>query len=40
MGWVSHPGNVSVGPNQHGTGSSDRATYRKLPQTTYVASTT
>jgi len=24
---------VSVGPNQHGSGSSDRAKYRKLPDT-------
>src|SRR5437870_13286364 len=30
-GSVSHPGYVSVGPNQHGSGSSDRAKYRKLP---------
>src|SRR5262249_11113819 len=30
---VSHPGNISVGPNQHGSGSSDRTKYRKLPHT-------
>ena len=29
---VSHPGDISVGPNQHGGGSGDRAKYRKLPQ--------
>src|SRR5947207_5855306 len=33
VGSVSHPGHVSVGPNQHGSGSSDRAKYRKLPRT-------
>ena len=32
-GAVSHPGDISVGPNQHGGGSSDRAEHRKLPQT-------
>jgi hypothetical protein len=32
-GSVSHPGHVSVGPNQHGSGSRDRAKYRKLPDT-------
>jgi hypothetical protein len=30
---VSHPGDISVGPNQHGSGSSDPAEYRKLPLT-------
>jgi hypothetical protein len=32
VGEVSHPGNIAVWPNQHGSGSSDRAKYRKLPQ--------
>jgi hypothetical protein len=31
MGSVSHPGDISVGPNQHGSGSSDCAKHRKLP---------
>ena len=30
---VAHPGNISVRPNQHGSGSSDCAKYRKLPHT-------
>jgi hypothetical protein len=30
---VSHPGDMSVGANQHGSGSSDRAEDRKLPHT-------
>ena len=29
----SDPGDVSVGPNQHGRGSSDRAEHRELPHT-------
>src|SRR5438105_11920441 len=33
LGSVSDPGNVSVGPDQHGSGSGDRAKYRKLPRT-------
>ena len=33
LGQVSHPGHISVGPNQHGGGSSDRPEYRKLPRT-------
>ena len=33
LGSVSHPGHVSVGPDQHGGGSGDRAEYRKLPRT-------
>ena len=32
MGSVPDPGNVSVRPGQHGSGSSDHAKYRKLPQ--------
>ena len=32
-GSVSQPGHVSVGPNQHGSGSSDGAEYRKLQDT-------
>src|ERR1700736_2310038 len=32
VGSVSGPGNVSVGPDQHGSGSGDRAKHRKLPQ--------
>jgi hypothetical protein len=28
---VSDPRHVSVGPNQHGGGSSDRAEHRELP---------
>src|SRR3982074_48764 len=32
LGGVSDPGNVSVGPDQHGSGSGDRAKYRKLPR--------
>src|SRR5207244_12825711 len=31
LGSVSDPGNVSVGPDQHGSGSCDRAEYRELP---------
>jgi hypothetical protein len=31
LGQVSHPGHVSVGPNQHGGGSSDHTECRKLP---------
>ena len=34
---VPHPGNISVGPDQHGGGSGDRAKYRKLPHTTAIA---
>jgi len=30
---VSYPGNVSVGPNQHGSGGRHQAEYRKLPRT-------
>jgi hypothetical protein len=30
---VSHPGDIPVGPNQHGSRSSDPAEYRKLPLT-------
>ncbi len=30
---LSHPGDISVGPDQHGGGSGDRAKYRKLPRT-------
>src|SRR5262245_13784987 len=33
MGSVSHPGDISVGPNQHGSGSRNCAKYRKLPHT-------
>ena len=33
VGSVSHPGHVSVRPNQHGGGRRDRAQYRKLPDT-------
>jgi hypothetical protein len=33
---VSHPADISVGPNQHGSGSSHRAKYRKLPLTNTV----
>src|SRR3984893_2985442 len=33
VGSVSDPGNVSVGSDQHGSGSGDRAKYRKLPHT-------
>ena len=36
-GSVSDPGHVSVGPNQHGSGSRDRAEYRKLPCTDVVS---
>ncbi len=30
---LSDPADVAVGPNQHGSGSSDRAEHRKLPRT-------
>src|SRR6266540_7465733 len=33
VGSVSRPGDMSVGPNQHGRGRHDRAKYRKLPNT-------
>src|ERR1700722_908412 len=33
LGAVPHPGDISVGPDQHGSGSRDRAKYRKLPRT-------
>ena len=33
LGSVAHPGHISVGPNQHGGGSSDRPECRKLPRT-------
>src|SRR5689334_24912772 len=33
MGSFSYPGDISVGPNQHGTGSRNRANDRKLPRT-------
>ena len=33
LGYVSHPGHISVGPNQHGAGRSDRTECRKLPCT-------
>ena len=33
MGPVSHPGNVSVGPDQHGGGRGNRAEHRKIPVT-------
>ena len=33
VGSVSDPGNVSVGPDQHGSGSGDLAKYRKLART-------
>ena len=33
LGSVSYPGHISVGPNQHGGGSSDRPDCRKLPRT-------
>jgi hypothetical protein len=29
----SHPRHIAVGPNQHGSGNSDHAKYRKLPPT-------
>ena len=33
MGWVAaHPGDIAVGPDQHGSGSRDRAKDRKLPR--------
>src|ERR1700693_1673490 len=32
FGAVPHPGDMSVGPDQHGSGSGDRAKYRKFPQ--------
>src|SRR5664279_3948454 len=28
---VSHPGDISIGPNQYGSGSRDRAKFRKFP---------
>src|SRR3954469_7457256 len=31
VGALSHPSNVSVGTDHHGSGSGDRAKYRKLP---------
>jgi hypothetical protein len=31
VGVVSHPGDMSVGPDEHGGGSRDRADNRKLP---------
>jgi hypothetical protein len=37
VGWLSDPGDVSVGPDQHGGGSGDRAKYRKLPQAVIVS---
>ena len=33
VGEVCHPGNISVGPNQHGSGCSDHPDRRKLPDT-------
>ena len=33
LGQASHPGHISVGPGQHGGGSSDRPECRKLPRT-------
>src|SRR5215213_4402932 len=33
IGFVSDPGNMSVGPDQDGSGSSDLAQYWKLPPT-------
>src|SRR5215472_15302123 len=36
VGSVSYPHHMSVGPNQHGSGSTDRAKYRKLPRTAIV----
>src|SRR4051794_37228664 len=32
VGALSRPSNVSVGTDQHGSGSSDHAKYRKLPR--------
>jgi hypothetical protein len=37
LGSVSHPGDISVGPNQHGGGSSDRPECGKLPRTEVFA---
>ena len=37
MGNVSHPGHVSVGPNQNGDRSCDRPDCRKLPRTTVIS---
>src|SRR5215210_8018506 len=33
LGELSHPTDISVGPDQHGSRSSDGAKYRKLPRT-------
>src|SRR5881392_1217238 len=33
LGSVSHPGHISVGPNQHGGGGSHRPDPRELPRT-------
>src|ERR1700749_3419379 len=33
-GYVAHPGDISVGPDQHSSGSSDLAEYRKIPGAT------
>jgi hypothetical protein len=33
MGAVSHPGDMSIGADQHGSGSTDRPECRKLPRT-------
>jgi hypothetical protein len=33
VGAFAHPGNVSVGPNQHGSGSRNQPQRRKLPRT-------
>ena len=33
MGWVSYPGHISVGPDQHGRRGGDRPERRKLPRT-------
>jgi hypothetical protein len=31
VGFISHPCDVSIGPDQDGSGSIDRADYGKLP---------
>ena len=37
VGLVSYPSHMSVGSNQHGSGRSDCAKYRKLPETSVFA---
>jgi len=36
LGQVSHPGHISVGPNQHGGRRRDHPEFRKLPITNVI----